>query len=77
MCVENINFDEFTLLIAEMEITNQFIIYDWFGDMPIYFDSQREGGVELALAELKERVVGPSHPQFRGSVSVPSHSPHT
>jgi tetratricopeptide (TPR) repeat protein len=51
MCVEDINFDEFTLLIAEMEITNQFIIYDWFGDMPIYFDSQRAIGIDLPVNE--------------------------
>lgn len=51
MCVEDINFDEFTLLIAEMEITNQFIIYDWFGDMPIYFDSQGAIGIDLPVNE--------------------------
>lgn len=51
MCVEKINFDEFTIQITEMEITKQFIIDDWFGDMPIYFDSQRSIGIELPVNE--------------------------
>lgn len=51
MCLENANFGEFTKLIAEMEITKQFIIDDWFGDMPIYFDSQRAIGIDLPVNE--------------------------
>lgn len=51
MCVDNADYSDFTSLIATMEITKQFIIDDWFGDMPIYFDSQRAIGIDLPVKE--------------------------
>ncbi|KAB7884375.1 tetratricopeptide repeat protein [Poseidonibacter ostreae] len=47
MCVDNKDYDDFTILLSKMEITKQFIIDDWFGDMPIYFDSSICVGIYL------------------------------
>jgi tetratricopeptide (TPR) repeat protein len=44
-------FIDFSNLLSSMEITRQFIIDDWFGDMPIFLDSQRAIGVELPSSE--------------------------
>lgn len=51
MCVDNGDYHDFTSLITKMEITKQFIIDDWFGDMPIYFDSQIAIGISLPVKE--------------------------
>ncbi|OFX44987.1 MAG: hypothetical protein A2046_14950 [Bacteroidetes bacterium GWA2_30_7] len=51
MCVDKTTYSDFTSLISAMEITKQFIIDDWFGDMPIYFDSQWSIGLDLPVKE--------------------------
>jgi tetratricopeptide (TPR) repeat protein len=48
VCGEDSNF---TSLLATMEVTKQFIIDDWFGEMPIYLDSQRAFGIDLPGSE--------------------------
>lgn len=49
MCEKKSNFSDFNSLLDDMEITSQFIIDDWFGDMPIYLDSQRAFGIDLGF----------------------------
>lgn len=44
-------FKNFTTILSSMEITRQFIVDDWFGDMPLFLDSQRAIGVELPSTE--------------------------
>lgn len=51
LCEVDSSCPEFTASLATMEVTNQFIIDDWFGDMPIYLDSQRAFGVDLPCSE--------------------------
>ncbi len=51
MCEKDSGYPEFISLLTTMEVTKQFIIDDWFGDMPIYLDSQRSFGIDLPFNE--------------------------
>lgn len=51
MCERDSDYPEFITLLTTMEVTKQFIIDDWFGDMPIYLDSQIAFGIDLPFNE--------------------------
>lgn len=51
MCENGPDFVNFSELLSRMEVTKQFIIEDWFGDMPIYFDTQHFIDIELTATE--------------------------
>ena len=51
MCVDKSTYNEFISLISTMEITKQFIVDDWFGDMGVYFDSLKSINISLPLKE--------------------------
>lgn len=55
MCIDDAEYHDFITLIGQMEVTKQFIIDDWFGDMPIFFDSGRAIGIGLPF-EVKNAI---------------------